>query len=346
MSLVLLAATALLFPVQPPGPRIPCGPVPQGQVVPTDFVGGRFFARWRLRDSGEARFYLDTGGGFNMLAPDGVGRLGGTPEPKVVDGNTIPWVRIRRDIGDESFPPIPSDERFVTDGRDHRRTIRLLALPAEGEAGLMWQEFARESVRVDGMLGPQWFADRVWALDYPGRRLLYFGTDAVSSIPAGCWAPLGFQVDSAGHRTMHFPRITAVVDGDSVDFLFDSGATTTLTDSARQMVNPGERDDHATSFIIHARFEQWHERHPDWPILSNAERGRGSRMIRVPLIEVAGQRIGPVWFTERPDASFRRMSQWTDRAVEGALGGSAWRYATVVLDYPRARLALITPDGR
>jgi hypothetical protein len=110
-------------------------------------------------------------------------------------------------------------------------------------------------------------------------------------------------------------------------------------------VKPGEREERATSFIVHERFERWHARHPDWPTIARAERGWGSRMIRVPLIEVAGQRIGPVWFTERPDASFRWFSQWMDRKVEGALGGSAWRYGTVVLDYPRARLAFLMPKG-
>jgi hypothetical protein len=39
----------------------------------------------------------------------------------------------------------------------------------------------------------------------------------------------------------------------------------------------------------------------------------------------------------RPDRNFHEyMSQWTDRRIEGALGGSALRYFRVVVDYPNA----------
>jgi len=66
-------------------------------------------------------------------------------------------------------------------------------------------------------------------------------------------------------------------------------------------------------------------------------------MMRVPAIEVGGRQIGPVWFTERPDGNFHDfMSQYMDKPIEGALGGSAWRYVTLVLDYPGAKAALLT----
>lgn len=65
-------------------------------------------------------------------------------------------------------------------------------------------------------------------------------------------------------------------------------------------------------------------------------------MIRVAEIRVGSQNIGPVWFTVRPDQSFHDfMSQYMDEPVEGALGGSAWKYATLILDYPRARAAVL-----
>jgi len=37
------------------------------------------------------------------------------------------------------------------------------------------------------------------------------------------------------------------------------------------------------------------------------------------------------------------MSQYMDRPIEGALGGSAFRYVTLIIDYPRARAAALLP---
>lgn len=42
-------------------------------------------------------------------------------------------------------------------------------------------------------------------------------------------------------------------------------------------------------------------------------------------------------FTRRPDRNFQQyMSQWMDRPIVGALGGSALRYLRVTVDYPGA----------
>ncbi len=341
MLMATLSASAIaLTPVRAAPTPAPCAPVPQGNAVsvPVDVIGGRLFARWSRRSGGELRFYLDTGGGFNQLAPATVHRLGLAADRKVFGSDTIAWVRLPRDIGRDSFPAIPSDERFAEAHPEDSGTIRLLVSPATD----IWEGFAAEGVTVDGILGPVWFADRVWSHDYPNRRLYYYGADPVTAISANCWVPLGFQVDSAGRRTMHFPRITAVIDGDSVEFLLDTGAMTTLTDSAWRAVEPGEPRTRATSFIVTQRLDRWHARHPDWPVILDAEKRFGARMIRVPLVEVGGQRLGPVWFTERPNGAFHQyLSQWMDRRVDGALGGSAWRSVTLVIDYPRSRAAVL-----
>ena len=67
-------------------------------------------------------------------------------------------------------------------------------------------------------------------------------------------------------------------------------------------------------------------------------------MIEVPVITVAGLTAGPVWFTVRADKNFHEyMSQWMDRRIEGALGGSALRYYRVTVDYPNRRATFETP---
>ena len=60
-------------------------------------------------------------------------------------------------------------------------------------------------------------------------------------------------------------------------------------------------------------------------------------MIEVPRMTIAGHEVGPVWFTGRADRAFHEyMAQWMDRPLDGALGGSAFRYFRVLVNYPEA----------
>jgi len=69
-------------------------------------------------------------------------------------------------------------------------------------------------------------------------------------------------------------------------------------------------------------------------------------MIEVPALTVAGFTVGPVWFTARPDRAFTEyMSQWMDRRVVGALGGSALQYFRVTVDYPNRRATFARPGN-
>ena len=56
-------------------------------------------------------------------------------------------------------------------------------------------------------------------------------------------------------------------------------------------------------------------------------------MIQVPVVYIAGYDVGPVWFTRRADANFHSyLSQWMERRVEGALGGSLLQYFSMVVE--------------
>src|SRR5581483_10713577 len=65
-----------------------------------------------------------------------------------------------------------------------------------------------------GQLGADWFADRVWTLDYPGHRLVLHENGASPAGPDDHQTPLGFPTDSTGRRRGHVPRIAVVIDGD------------------------------------------------------------------------------------------------------------------------------------
>jgi hypothetical protein len=312
-----------------------CAARAEGQLIPTDFVGERVFVRWPLGSLGEIRLYTDTGGGFQSLYPAAVKRLGVTVDTTHYKIDTTTYTqmvaRVPRSLVDARIPTFPSRDASIL-----KFAVQDEPTPDE-EAGYTW----------DGRLGTDWFADRVWIFDYPGKRLYYNGTTATGPAAPRCWVPLGFQLDSAGKRTNSFPRIAVRIDGESLDLLLDTGARTQLTDGAHRLVSPNEPIHRAASFIVADRFKEWRTRHPDWLVVTGAETGTGFSMIRVPKVEIGTTVIGPVWFTERPNDNFRKfMSQYTDSPIEGALGGSAFRYVTLVLDYPRARAAAVLPSGR
>jgi len=94
----------------------------------------------------------------------------------------------------------------------------------------------------------------------------------------------------------------------------------------------------AASMIAASIFQDWHARHPQWPLIEDAQVGTHARMIEVPDIEIAGHHVAKIWFTERPDANFRQyMSAMMDAPVEGSLGGNALNGLKVTIDYPNAR---------
>jgi len=69
-------------------------------------------------------------------------------------------------------------------------------------------------------------------------------------------------------------------------------------------------------------------------VISKAEVRSGADMIPGPGgVVVAGRKVGPVWFTRRPDRAFDEfMSSLMDAPVVGALGGSGLRTFRITVD--------------
>ena len=329
-AVVRLPLLLLPFAAAPPSPN-PCGGSLHGRLLPSEFIAGRIFVHWHLRSGADLRFYLDTGGN-TWVFPQALSRLGAPIDTTARNGYSVLSVRLSSALGDAIVLPVAPGP--PTAGSSD--TVVVMVSPqAAPDYGI--------GLPVDGLLGGYWFADRVWVLDYLGQRLLFNGTAPTGPRDSACWVPLGFQIyPPTGQRTTQFPRIAARVDGEEIQFLLDTGARTTLTDSAWQAIGAAEPRQRAASFITQSRLDAWHQRHPDWPVVGRAEEGDSASMIRVPTIRVGAEEIGPVWFTARPDRSFRVfMSQYMDEPVEGSLGGSAWEYVTLILDYPRARAAIL-----
>jgi hypothetical protein len=323
-------AIGMLLMVAAPTP--PCsGPI-GGRLIPAEFVGNRIFALWHVNGAGAVRLYTDTGG-ITSLYPSAVTRIGIRPDTvRWKNGGMMISASVPRAASDSAFPAIPSP-----DSAHSWFIVQTDPAPID-ESGVTW----------DGRLGVGWFADRVWTLDYPDRHFYFNGSGPAGPAADKCWVPLGFQVDSAGHRSNVFPRITARIVGQDVQFLLDTGARTQLTDAAWKLIDPGQPQHRATSFVVQSRFDTWRHDHPDWLVVPRAEAGSdNSAMIRVPVVQIGDTKVGPVWFTVRPDRAYRAaIDPVMDEPVDGSLGGSLWQYVTVVLDYPRARVALLSPTHR
>ena len=297
MSSLLLSAVLLgATPVAEPTPG---HPLP----LPVELVENRFILTPRLEGGRRIRLYSDTGGGHTILAPELVAELGLAVDHPPAGAEGPPrtgWPRWSEGAG----IPRPAGPALV------------MALTQLGQG-------------LDGFLGQDWFGGRTWTFDYPGKRLLLReGGD----LPSGARIP--FHLPKPGPETAAFGRITIEVDGKPLDVLFDTGATTELGPEALAKVGDGRSAQRATSFMKAAVFDGWHKAHPDWPVVEKAEARTGADMIRAPAVVVAGQKVGPVWFTRRPDKAFDEfMSSMMDAPVVGAIGGSGLRYFRITVDY-------------
>lgn len=294
--------------------------------LPVQYVAGRFVLAPRTPSGTTVTLIADTGGGL-YLSRQAAERLHLAVTKITGDGGQqMDAAALPAFDPAASIPPLT-----VFDGR-------LPILPPE-QTGAMDP--------VDGLVGQAWFKDRTWTFDYPGKRLLWRAPGDLPAHDAGHQVALGFPHSAAGKRETNYPRIQVVIDGQTIDLLFDTGATVRLTDAARAALGDGGPARRATSFISTSTFERWRKRHPDWKVVEHADANAGGEpMIEVPAVTVAGFTVGPVWFTRRADKNFHQwMSQWMDKQIDGALGGSALHSFRVTVDYPGAVAVFERPDS-
>jgi hypothetical protein len=301
---------ALLLAAAPSPAAEPAPTPPLPYTLPAKMEQHRFFVEARAANGQVLQLFTDSGGGMNLttrgadklgLAYDKDKNLGSPGEP--VFGTTS-WPAY---AGAWIPPPKAAD-------------VELAIMP--GPAGMR-----------DGMLGTAWFGDRTWEWDYRAGTLRLLPEGALPEVDPAHVVKLGFQRDDEGEHTTHFPRIAARIDGEELQFLFDTGATFRLDAAAAERLGDALVRERAGNFITMEVMQRWRERHPDWPTIDKGDAGMA--MIQVPAVEVAGYRTGPAWFSARPDRAFHEfMAQWMDMPVDGALGGEAFRDFRITVDYP------------
>jgi hypothetical protein len=280
-------------------------------VLPADFAHNLFVVRPIAENGTTLHMLADTGGGC-ILTPEAVIRTGlstyeGTVGETRYDMTELPHFRKGAWV-----PPL------IIGGKP-------------GACLILKRE------RLDGILGQAWFADRVWSFDYFTGTLTYHGVGESLLAQEERCVRLSFQVDGEGKRNNSFPRIQAVIDGEVIDFLFDTGATLSVSDKGLAELNDNGGRQRGTCFITESVFRRWMKRYPHWRVIDKAEQSTGLPIIEVPEVTIAGYTVGPVWFTFRPDHNFHQfISGLMDRKVEGALGGSVLQYFRITADYPNA----------
>lgn len=284
--------------------------------LPVDFVNDRIYATAVTTTGDTLRMLTDTGGGrVLVLTKSAVERIDLPVTDSVrMRGGWVPTGPVPEFRADASIPPTRAQRTFIAP------PIRSALLGYD-----------------DGRLGQNWFAGRVWTLDYGAEDVVLHSSTEGLSFDSAHAVPLGFNTDSTGRRVSHHPRIAARVDGERHSFLFDTGATTILTDSARAEMGGSRR--RGASYIIGPIFDHWRAEHPKWPVVEGARIPRGTQpLIRVPRVAVAGHSVGPVWFERRPKQAFQRLlSNSGEEPPVGALGGSLLKYFRVTIDYRGAR---------
>ncbi|MDN4165509.1 hypothetical protein QWY31_08355 [Cytophagales bacterium LB-30] len=292
--------------------------------LPGEMIAHQFYVYVATPTGDSLRFFTDTGGGV-FLMPQAAKDLNLTLTEEDMDGQKGNLAQFADLCADASFPVVSMRGRQI--------------IPVMSEEVIAKKNMFDAS--VDGMLGQAWFANHTWRMDYKSGQLTV-NVPAVEEEGEHI-APLGFFENKLGMRQMNFPRIQMEVEGEALDVLFDTGASLFPSTEAGKAMGDTVHTQIGTSFIIDSVLNRWAEQHPDWRIIINSDAKMGGndyvvRSIEVPSIKVAGHEVGPVWFTSRPNENFTGyMSQWMDQTVYGALGGSAFQYFTITVDYPNAR---------
>jgi len=286
--------------------------------LPVSFSNNLIFATPVTVHNDSLEFYTDTGGGTNMIWRKTVEDL---------DLKTISKTRRQKSIETTSFPEFKQSASLPSS-----------SVISRFRNSLMIREIDNFSPAASGFLGAPWFANRIWRFNYPEHKLSHLSSYDWSNADDEGIVPLHFQTNNKGKRTSHFPRMTVIVDGDSLDMLVDTGAQALLSKKAARHFQNKASDQVGTSFIIASIFDKWREEHPDWKIIKNADLRSEMPMIRVPKLTIANQTAGPVWFTKRRDSNFKKyMSRWMDKEIVGALGGSAFQHFNIIVDYKAGR---------
>jgi hypothetical protein len=289
-------------------------------VIPTRYVADRFYAAPVTLQGDTLMMLMDTGGGQVFVTKRALERMGIKPKFMAVEEGDSVW-----DGG--KFPTFKAGASIPP----------ALGTPKGSIFG--FGQSLLEDLGGNGMVGHNWFAGRVWVLDYPHHQAAYFET-APAPKPFG---PHTIPMTLKKPLTRDDPRIQVIVAGDTIDMLLDTGATSVLSPEAVAIVGPGPAE-RASAFAAARLWDRWHKTHPDWRVIVGGEANMKQDLIAVPNVSIAGFDVGTVWFAKRENSIYDgMMKQIMDKPILASIGGTAFRQFKLTLDYVNQRVTFEKP---
>lgn len=289
-----------------------------------ELIDGRFYLKIPTVKGDTISAFCDTGGGYTALYSTTLERLGLESAVRSVE------------IKNEAVQLVYAEEVYLNHnipypgiGGYYRPSIDkpFFEVPSLDQESALFLEF----VPHDAFLGQFFFIEHAWTFDYTSGKI-YVNTPLDENVITENTQALGFKKNMFGKKKSGHPSMKLEIDGEMIDFLFDTGASILLSEN-------GKRESGATSksiggsFISKTVFDRWRRRHPEWRIINKGEL-TGSDLIEVPHVRVGHLSAGPVWFAVRSDEVWSNgMIGSMDKVVNGAIGGSFLQYFRVTVDY-------------
>ena len=295
-------------------------------LLPTVYEVGHFYATPQLHDGRRLRLLVDTGGtggsGWWVIDPIAAERLG-------FRVSKCAW-------GDSSFDVIKTVEYRPGKGLPPSPQT-----PCDSST-LLVKGVATQLDHADGMLGAGYLPGHIWTFDYPQKQL-WLEPPSWRADAGMHQVKLGFMRNAAGNKGSGMARIQIMVDGQPLDMLLDTGATAKPTAAGIEATRIETKHGIGViSYITSGVMDRWHRDHPNWRMVRDGDNIFGAhaatRLIEVPRLTIAGWQVGPVWFTERSDATFHNyMSAYMDQPIEGVVGANVFEHFVMTVNYPADR---------
>lgn len=303
---------------QPPQESNETAP-PERTMLPTSLHNNRFLVEPTAQNGDTLSFLVDSGDGFSRLWKTNAEAMALEPRSAVLRDDSVQVVNGADFLSDNTISA--SEHQFVV------------------------YEKPEEIIEKNtGTLGSHWLAEGIWQFDYANEALYRINQINWEERNPEQRIKLHFKKNPQGaHEHIH-PRFPVVVDGDTLQMVFDTGAQTALSDNAKYALAPEHQLQRVgISFIMRSVFLKWRTDNPDWKVVEEGDKGyNDTPIIQVPSVSIAGQESGPVWFAVRDDRIYNdHMLQMMDAPVHGSIGGNALQYFDVIVDYPAAQAEFV-----
>lgn len=307
----------------------------EGLLVPSLFDNGdRIYFLLKTLTGQTIKAYTDSGGGWSVIYPSALKKLGLDSLIFISESGEENYVKAADLFSLSEFHPFLNEEQKKLSKESY------FQVPDEEYLKSSGINFGDDQ----GFFGQFFFINHCWTFDYLNQEV-YVEYDCNIDLNDPDAQKIGFKKKENGDKMYGHPSMVVSIQGEEIPMLFDTGATFHLSKSAQERLN--RKEEIGGSFIAQSLYDKWRISNPNWNIIEGGDViPEGGKvfpldMIEVPEVKIGNHIVGPVWFSVRPD---RAWSEWMiksmDRVVKGALGGSALKYVSVTIDYPKESLVI------